>query len=145
VLLQNQVAGSVSAPVNRAATLFAPFAEEHGKCSSDLVGCFCLIEYDRHGPISECPLPATESLVQEYTDLPEGSAGRKLLESRYGKANLQRLIRKIEEEKANQVWIESSTQECPYCSIHVEKSMGCNHVRICFLPYDDLTPLMLTW
>jgi E3 ubiquitin-protein ligase RNF14 len=87
-----------------------------------------------HGPISECPLSVTDSFVNEYMALPEGSAKRRLLEQRYGKANLVRLVARLEEERANRKWLEESATACPYCNVYVEKSMGCNHVRNSFLP-----------
>lgn len=54
---------------------------------------------------------------------------RKSMERRYGKRNLERLVSKYEEDRANREWLERSTMSCPSCHVHVEKSMGCNHVR----------------
>jgi E3 ubiquitin-protein ligase RNF14 len=59
---------------------------------------------------------------------PEGSTARKLLEQRYGKGNITRLVANREEERANREWLEKSATACPSCNIFVEKSMGCNHV-----------------
>jgi len=50
------------------------------------------------------------------------------MERQYGKKNLKKLVAKYEEDRANQEWIEKSTMACPKCHVHVEKSMGCNHV-----------------
>ena len=86
----------------------------------------------RHGPISECPLTSTESFVLEYMQLPEGSSQRELLERRYGKTNLSRLVAKYEEDQANKKWLDQSTMACPSCHIKVEKSVGCNHVSTVF-------------
>lgn len=64
----------------------------------------------------------------EYTAMPEGSQGRLLLERRYGRANILRLVAKAEEDRANREWLENSTMACPFCHVRVQKSMGCNHV-----------------
>lgn len=50
------------------------------------------------------------------------------MELKYGKRNLDRLIAKYQEDQANKAWLEKSTMACPSCHIHVEKSVGCNHV-----------------
>ena len=93
------------------------------------------IRGDRHGPITDCPLAATEEFVQEYISLPEGSAERVLIERRYGKANVLRLVAKFQEELANRQWLERSTTSCPNCRVPVEKSLGCNHVRHCYFAF----------
>ena len=82
----------------------------------------------RHGPITECPMSATDTFVIEYMALPESSPSRLLLERRYGRSNILRLVARVEEERANLEWLENSTMACPFCHVHVEKSMGCNHV-----------------
>lgn len=71
----------------------------------------------RHGPISDCPMPVFEQFVQQYMSLPEHSPSRRALEQRYGKANIARLVRKYEEEKANREWLENSTTSCPSCQV----------------------------
>lgn len=81
-----------------------------------------------HGPISECPLTSTESFVLEYMECPAGSPQRELIERRYGKANITRLVAKYEEDQANKKWLDQSTMTCPSCHIKVEKSVGCNHM-----------------
>jgi hypothetical protein len=50
------------------------------------------------------------------------------MERQYGRKNLKKLAAKYKEDRANQEWIEKSTMACPKCHVHVEKSMGCNHV-----------------
>lgn len=70
----------------------------------------------------------TESFVLEYLALPEGSAEREVLERRFGRNNIRKLVMKYEEEQANKQWLEHSTMSCPSCHVHVEKSLGCNHV-----------------
>jgi E3 ubiquitin-protein ligase RNF14 len=95
------------------------------KCSYSFCA-FCRRTW--HGPITDCPLAVTDSFVDEYMALAEGSDKRRQLEQRYGKANLTRLAARRDEERANLKWLEDSTTSCPYCHVHVEKSMGCNHV-----------------
>jgi len=82
----------------------------------------------RHGPLSDCPISATESVVSEYVNLEEGSPKRVLIEQRYGKATILRLVAKYEEDRSNAEWFTSSTMPCPGCRVNVEKSAGCNHV-----------------
>ena len=41
-----------------------------------------------------------------------------------------KLVRDRKEEEANRKWLDDSTTTCPGCEVHVEKSVGCNHVRI---------------
>ncbi|KAI0728629.1 hypothetical protein C8Q72DRAFT_994450 [Fomitopsis betulina] len=81
-----------------------------------------------HGPLSDCPMSTTETFVLQYLALPEGSAEREVLEHRFGRNNIRKLVTKFEEERANKQWLEDSTMSCPNCHIHVEKSLGCNHM-----------------
>lgn len=93
---------------------------------SGLTHCFTI---SRHGPLSDCPLSATETFVLQYISLPDESPGRLVIERRYGRTLVQKLVAKYEEEQANKQWLERSTMACPSCHVHVEKSLGCNHVR----------------
>ncbi|KAH8100545.1 RWD-domain-containing protein [Cristinia sonorae] len=81
-----------------------------------------------HGPLTECPLASTDQFVQEYLDHPEDSEARMLIERRYGKANMRRLVARHQEELANREWMQQSTTTCPSCRVRVEKSFGCNHM-----------------
>lgn len=81
-----------------------------------------------HGPLSDCPISETEAFVLEYMGLPEGSSERLVLERRFGATNIRRLVAKYQEEQANKQWLEQSTMACPSCHVHVEKSLGCNHM-----------------
>ncbi|KAF9480441.1 RWD-domain-containing protein [Pholiota conissans] len=81
-----------------------------------------------HGPLSNCPISQYEDLAQAYLAAAEGSEKREILERRYGKANIRRLIAAYEEEKANLEWLKSSATMCPGCQCYVEKSRGCNHM-----------------
>ncbi|KAI0296600.1 hypothetical protein BC826DRAFT_908281 [Russula brevipes] len=81
-----------------------------------------------HGPLSDCPIEIEEKLVIEYTETTDDSPIRKTMHRRYGKRNLERLVAKRKEARANREWLEKSTMACPKCQVHVEKSMGCNHM-----------------
>ncbi|KAF9456145.1 hypothetical protein BDZ94DRAFT_1178351 [Collybia nuda] len=81
-----------------------------------------------HGPITSCPIAYSEKLVLEYLAHSEGSIGRQSIETRFGRTNVLKLIATYEEERANKEWLEASTMACPGCQIHVEKSLGCNHM-----------------
>jgi len=60
--------------------------------------------------------------------LEEGSKERTVLQHRFGKRNLEKLVRQFEEDRANREWLDKSTMACPGCGVPTEKSMGCNHV-----------------
>ncbi|KAJ8081187.1 hypothetical protein PM082_018030 [Marasmius tenuissimus] len=81
-----------------------------------------------HGPISACPISASETLVLEYLALPETSAERTTMERRFGRKNIVRLVDRYHEEQANKKWLDSSTMACAGCGVSVEKSLGCNHM-----------------
>ncbi|KAF8640352.1 hypothetical protein AX17_000023 [Amanita inopinata Kibby_2008] len=81
-----------------------------------------------HGPHTACLIAHAEKLVLEYLAAEEGTEERAAIERRYGHANVQRLMKRYEEERANQEWIKSSTTACPRCEVAVQKSLGCNHV-----------------
>lgn len=46
------------------------------------------------------------------------------LEIRYGKKNLEELVRELETSK----WVKINAQHCPGCKAIIQKSMGCNHM-----------------
>ncbi|KAI0034912.1 hypothetical protein K488DRAFT_76929 [Vararia minispora EC-137] len=81
-----------------------------------------------HGSLVDCPIPLSEKVILEYLEHPEGSAGRRVLETRFGSRNLTRMVLRYQENKANQQWLESHSMKCPQCSVQVEKSHGCNHM-----------------
>lgn len=85
----------------------------------------------RHGTITECPIAHSENVVLQYLKAGEDSAKRIFLERKYGRKNILRLVKRYEEDQANKRWLEASTMACPGCEIHVEKSLGCNHVGVC--------------
>ncbi|EJD55432.1 hypothetical protein AURDEDRAFT_78542 [Auricularia subglabra TFB-10046 SS5] len=81
-----------------------------------------------HGPVAACAANTSLAIVTEYMALPEGSPESRLMEVRYGKRNLQRLVAAYKEEQANKQYFEMSTRACPGCSTKIQKSMGCNHM-----------------
>ncbi|RPD63166.1 RWD-domain-containing protein [Lentinus tigrinus ALCF2SS1-6] len=82
-----------------------------------------------HGPVANCPISATKAILQEYMALAEGSSQRKMMEARYGRSTLQRLVTEYEEERAFHEWLERCTgTPCPGCDLRVEKHSGCNHM-----------------
>lgn len=86
----------------------------------------------RHGPITPCPIAHSEKLVLDYLNCPEESKERQFIEKRFGRSNVLKLVATYHEEQANKEWLESSTMACPGCEVHVEKSLGCNHVCMSF-------------
>jgi E3 ubiquitin-protein ligase RNF14 len=67
-------------------------------------------------------------VVLEYLAYEEGSEKRHLMELRFGKTILRKLVAKYQEEQLNKKWLAESTMACPGCSLSIEKSLGCNHV-----------------
>jgi len=80
-----------------------------------------------HGK-SPCNLLSSTALIERYQRAEEGSTIRKEMELKYGKSNLERMVKTHEEEVQNREYIESNTQKCPCCAVRIEKSMGCNHM-----------------
>lgn len=68
------------------------------------------------------------ALVTEYLDLPVDSPARRALERKFGAAVIMKHVQAYEEEKSTRDWLQNSTTKCPGCHVHVEKSLGCNHV-----------------
>ncbi|GAA5838946.1 hypothetical protein JCM3766R1_004537 [Sporobolomyces carnicolor] len=79
-----------------------------------------------HGTRNACALPQSNAIVERYQNGDDDE--RRVLESKYGAANVRRLVAAFEEEKALQEWFDKNSQECPGCAIRVEKSHGCNHM-----------------
>ncbi|KAJ7275279.1 hypothetical protein B0H12DRAFT_1041911 [Mycena haematopus] len=81
-----------------------------------------------HGAVQDCPISQAESVVLEYLGYEEGSNERQLMDARFGKTILRKLVAKYEEEQLNKKWLAESTMACPGCSLSIEKSLGCNHM-----------------
>ncbi|KAJ7597283.1 RWD-domain-containing protein, partial [Mycena floridula] len=79
-----------------------------------------------HGPVMNCPISMSETWVREY--LTADDNGKRLMEIRFGRKNMLRLVANYEEARLNTELLKSSTQPCPGCNIRVEKSLGCNHM-----------------
>ncbi|KAJ3750098.1 RWD-domain-containing protein [Lentinula detonsa] len=81
-----------------------------------------------HGPVSACPISAYETCVLDYLALPEDSPGRRLIERRFGRSIVAKMIAAYQEEQAFKQWLADSSTPCPGCNVHIEKSLGCNHM-----------------
>ncbi|OCF41788.1 hypothetical protein I317_04394 [Kwoniella heveanensis CBS 569] len=91
------------------------------KCSFS----FCLYcNATWHGPHTPCAFPQTSLIVTEYLSYPEDSEGRKKMELRRGKANIERMVAKHLEDEANKQWLEGKTRACAGCGVRVEKRCG---------------------
>ncbi|KAJ3870155.1 hypothetical protein EV359DRAFT_69515 [Lentinula novae-zelandiae] len=81
-----------------------------------------------HGPVAACPISAYETLVLDYLALPEDSPGRKIIENRFGRSIVAKMVVAYQEEQAFKQWLANSSTPCPGCKVHIEKSLGCNHM-----------------
>ncbi|KAJ7492858.1 hypothetical protein FB451DRAFT_1219832 [Mycena latifolia] len=94
-------------------------------CSFSFCG-FCKRTW--HGAVQECPISQAENVVLEYLALAEDSKERQIMELRFGKTILRKLVARYQEEQLNKQWLAASTMSCPGCSLNIEKSLGCNHM-----------------
>ncbi|KAI0757225.1 RWD-domain-containing protein [Daedaleopsis nitida] len=82
-----------------------------------------------HGPVTHCPISATNTILADYMALADDSPERKRMEVRYGLSTLKRLVKEYEEEREFRAWLEQKTgTPCPGCDLRVEKHSGCNHM-----------------
>lgn len=82
----------------------------------------------RHGAHTTCAVEYSERLALDYLEAAEGSVARSELERRYGRGNVEKVVRGYKSEKANMEFIKTHTTRCPRCEVAVEKSEGCNHM-----------------
>jgi len=82
-----------------------------------------------HGPVNTCSIAQFENLALDYLGTAEGSPKREKLEQQFGRMNMRRLIGHYKERKATLKWLAQFTIQCPGCHCHVEKNMGCNHMK----------------
>ena len=69
-------------------------------------------------------------ILEKYLGLPDDSPERAMMETRFGRSALEKLVREHDEELAFQEWLRQRTKmPCPGCDLLVEKHSGCNHVR----------------
>ncbi|TFK76877.1 RWD-domain-containing protein [Pluteus cervinus] len=116
-------------PVPRPGSVEADSGWDRLRSCSRCMFSFCVFcRRTWHGPITPCLIPHSAKVVEEYLGHPEGSEGRTMLERRFGKKNIQRLVAVFLEEQANKEWLKASTMACPGCQVHVEKTLGCNHM-----------------
>jgi hypothetical protein len=83
------------------------------KCSFT-VCAYCLKVWHGRSP---CSLASSSALVQEYQSHEPGSVERLKMEQRFGRANLERLVRTEMEEQANREWMEANAKKCPSCAV----------------------------
>ncbi|KAJ7102167.1 hypothetical protein B0H15DRAFT_315843 [Mycena belliarum] len=94
-------------------------------CSFSFCG-FCKRTW--HGAVQECPISHAETVVLEYLALAEDSSERHVMELRFGRTMLRKLVARYQEEQLNKKWLAASTVACPGCSVNIEKNLGCNHM-----------------
>jgi len=104
---------------------------------------FCILcKRSWHG-LAPCSGDITAKFVEQYMSLEVGDPEKLVLERRFGKAQLSRLVEKLKEDLENKKWLEQSTTQCPNCLVSVEKSVGCNHVRLLHEPLVTLAHLSI--
>ncbi|CEH18697.1 Predicted E3 ubiquitin ligase [Ceraceosorus bombacis] len=62
-----------------------------------------------------CQLSTSVALIEEYMSYEAGSEGATKMELRYGRSNLQRLVKEETERQANEAWLDSNAKKCPTC------------------------------
>ncbi|CAG8494145.1 20498_t:CDS:2 [Cetraspora pellucida] len=88
---------------------------------------FCWIcQRTWHGASTPCHMDNIKKIVEEYMKADEST--KAIMELRYGKKNLEKLVRDANAELETSKWVKSNTQPCPQCETPIEKSMGCNHM-----------------
>lgn len=79
---------------------------------------------------NHCDTGSSHALVEAYKTC--CSSGyhekRREMELKYGRANLERMVRMFDEEQRNKAWLESNSQSCPLCEIRINRSHGCAHM-----------------
>lgn len=87
-----------------------------------------------HGYSSYCKMGNVHSIATEYLSaLNNSDAVRRRMEFKYGKKNLDILVRTYQDEESIRTWVSQNTQTCPNCSTPIERSAGCSHMtcRVC--------------
>jgi len=92
-----------------------------------------------HGPAEACRTTSSpQTIVQEYL-LADDNA-KALLEKKYSKKSLQKLVEQVAQEEAVSAYIREHAQLCPQCEVPITKEEGCNHMfctrcsaHFCFL------------
>ncbi|KAJ3025232.1 UNVERIFIED_CONTAM: E3 ubiquitin-protein ligase rnf14 [Siphonaria sp. JEL0065] len=84
-----------------------------------------------HGYASYCQIRHLETIAKEYTVASDHE--KRVLEVKYGKKVLERVVREIEEDRLNKTWIQENAQVCPHCTCLVERTEGCCHMvcKVC--------------
>jgi E3 ubiquitin-protein ligase RNF14 len=89
---------------------------------------FCILCKRAWHSIAPCSSDITSRFLEQYMALEEGDPERLALERRFGKAQLAKLVAKLQEDEENRKWLARSTTKCPNCACFVEKSQGCSHM-----------------
>ncbi|KIM34119.1 hypothetical protein M408DRAFT_60662 [Serendipita vermifera MAFF 305830] len=89
---------------------------------------FCMLCKRAWHGLAPCSSDITSKFLEQYMTLEEGHPERLALERKFGKAQLIRLVNKLQEDEENRKWLELSTTKCPNCLVSCEKSYGCNHM-----------------
>jgi E3 ubiquitin-protein ligase RNF14 len=99
----------------------------------------------RHGSSTPCTIHNVRKIVKDYLEADEKSKVK--FEIRYGKKNLDKLIRDVATELEAEKWVKLNAQNCPSCKAAIEKSMGCNHMicsrchtHFCYLCGNTVNP-----
>lgn len=93
--------------------------------SCDFAFC-CICLHTWHGIRNPCAFPQSSLIVSSWLEGDE--VERTLLERRYGRANVERMVRVFEEERQNREWMDGHSRQCPGCQARIEKSQGCAHM-----------------
>jgi E3 ubiquitin-protein ligase RNF14 len=75
-----------------------------------------------HGTKSRCVFSQAATIVDKYVNGDDRE--RSILEARYGKTNIKRMVDMYLEEQANAAWIKENSTPCPNCQLDIERSMG---------------------
>lgn len=104
------------------------------KCSYTFC-CYCRRTY--HGTKSRCVFSQAESIVDKYVNGTEEE--KTMLETRYGKTNVQKLVDTYLEEQANAKWIADNSTRCPDCQVR-----ALSYYKTCLPSYGATRAVALT-
>ena len=100
-----------------------------------------------HGTKSRCVFNHASSIVEKYVN--GSDEEKRVLESKYGRSNVKKLVEVWLEEQANAKWIQENSTRCPDCQVRmlsaliakrndtlksiwvqldIERSIGCAHM-----------------
>jgi len=103
---------------------------------------FCIYCKQAYHGVAPCKIQADNlvKLRKEYLDA--DCAGKKILEKRFGKQTIKKLI----EESFTQDWLNENSKKCPHCKTSIQKVDGCNkmtcskcHAYFCWMCMANLS------